>query len=119
MTMWIKTAHPLFSLVLFFLYLALAVRLKRQNDLKPLDTALAQAARLLLLLIYLTGLIMSMNLGIWVPSRHHYASLLPVFILLIFQVLPSFFGRGVNIQNAVWMFASMAAAIVIISFFAL
>jgi hypothetical protein len=119
MTMWIKTAHPLFSLVLFFLYLALAVRLKRQNDLRPLDTALAQAARLLLLLIYLTGLIMSMNLGIRVASWHHYASLLPVFVLLIFQVLPSLFGRGVHIQNAVWMFAAMAVAIAFISFFAL
>ncbi len=119
MTLLIKTAHPVLSGILFLIYFALFLRLRKQNDLKPLDTALAQGARLLLLLVYLTGLIMTMNLGIWVRSWHHYASLLPVGVLLIFQVLPNLFNRAMTVKNAIWMFAAMGVAVLIISFTAL
>ena len=117
----LRIGHPVLAALLLVLYFLLSYRFFKKGDgnPQPTEVTLAQAARIFLLLIYLTGLIMNMNLKIHVYRNHHYASILPVFVIFIFQFLPGLFGKQLDNKGNAMMFLSMLVAILIISITAL
>ena len=121
METFLKIGHPVLAALLLVLYFLLSYRFFKKGDgnPQPPEVTLAQAARIFLLLIYLTGLIMNMNLKIHVHLNHHYASILPVFVIFIFQFLPGLFGKQLDNKGNAMMFLSMLVAILIISITAL
>ncbi len=109
--------HPLLTVLLIVTYGFLAYRLLTRKKVSPTDSTLAQVARISLLLTYLSGLVLSMNYGRYVHPWHHYASILPVGVIFVFQFLPGAFKKGVTIQNYALMFLFMLLTVIIISFF--
>ena len=109
--------HPVLAAAALVFYLILGVRLLRSSkeQLTPGETVLAQAARISMLLIYLSGLVLSYNLHLHVASGHHIASLLPVAVLFGFQFLPGLFNRQISLKAAGWMFLCLFFAFLIIS----
>ena len=85
-----RTAHPILAIILLFGYGFLALQLFRRKEEKlvPLDRFITQFVRIALLLAYFSGLVMSMNMHLWVNKWHHYASLIPVAIMFLFQFGP-------------------------------
>jgi len=111
----IVLAHPILTLILIFSYGFLAFRLFTRKELAPIDSTLAQVARISLLLTYLTGLVLSVNLRHNVHPWHHYASILPVGVIFVFQFLPGAFKKGITIKSYALMFLSMLITVLIIS----
>ncbi len=114
----IKTLHPIIAIILIggYLYLGLRLLRKKESHLTTLETTLAQVVRISLLLAYLTGLMMSMNLGLRVPAIHHYVSLIPVVIIFFFQFLPQYLKKDIGIKGAAWMFLAMFLTVIVIAF---
>lgn len=114
----IRILHPIIAVILIggYLYLGLQLLRKKERHLTTLEATLAQVVRISLLLAYLTGLLMSMNLGLRVPLIHHYASLIPVVIIFLFQFLPQLLKKDIGLKGAAWMFLSMLFAVIIIAF---
>ena len=108
----VKTLHPILALFLLFAYPLLAW-LFRKDKITPSMIALAQTVRFVFLGLYLTGLIMTMNLHIAVNRWHHYLSLLPVLIILFFQLLPTL-RKQTSEKMYVWMFFLMFVAVIAI-----
>lgn len=114
----IRTLHPIIAVILIagYLYLGWRFLRKKENHLTTIEATLAQVVRISFLLAYLTGLLMSMNLGLRVPVIHHYASLIPVVIIFFFQFLPQLLKKDIGIKGAGWMFLSMLFAVIVIAF---
>jgi len=114
----IRTLHPIIAVILIagYLYLGWRFLRKKENHLTTIEATLAQVVRISFLLAYLTGLLMSMNLGLRVPVIHHYASLIPVVIIFFFQFLPQLLKKDIGIKGAGWMFLTMLFAVIVIAF---
>jgi len=114
----IRTLHPILAVILIagYLYLGLRFLRKKERYLTTLEVTLSQVVRISLLLIYLTGLLMSMNMGLRVAKIHHYASLIPVAVIFIFQFLPQLLKKDIGIKGAAWMFLSMFLTVIVIAF---
>ncbi len=117
MLQWAINLHPILTVVLLLFYAVLIYRFlfRELEELAAIDTVLIQAARFTLLALYLTGLVMTMNLGRWVPSWHHYLSLIPVAVLFFFQFLPSVRQKFLTIKTFGWMFLLLFLVVIIIS----
>jgi hypothetical protein len=117
MLSWIGPAHHVLAIVLLVLYALLSYRLwtKSEEELTSLESTLIQTARLLLLVIYLTGAILSINMGVHVARIHHWVSLTPVLILFFFQFLPGLLRKGPGTRFYAIMFLLMALTIIAIS----
>ena len=113
----LRSAHPVFAIVLLVGYGFLAVRLflQKSENLGPIDRLLSQVVRISLLVVYLSGLVMSMNLGLWASKFHHYASLLPVVVMFIFQFVPQFLQKQTSLRGYAIFFLGMFLSILIIS----
>ena len=113
----IRTVHPILAIILFLGYGFLSVQLfrRKQEKLETLDRFMTQFVRIALLLAYFTGLVMSMNMNLWVNSWHHYASLLPVAVMFLFQVVPQLIQKQINVRGYAFMFLAMFLSIVFIS----
>ena len=113
----VRSAHPVLAIILLFGYGFLTVQLfrRKQENLFPIDRFVTQVVRVSLLLTYLTGLIMSMNLHIWVYKWHHYASLVPVAVMFLFQFLPQFLQKEINVRGYAIMFLAMLISVIFIS----
>ena len=113
----LQVGHPLLAgaALLFTLILSLRLLRRSKERITPAETVLAQAARVAMLLLYLSGLVMSYNLKMPVAFAHHLASLLPVLVLLIFQFLPSLRKTELSIRWNGWMFVGLFVAYLIIS----
>lgn len=85
--------HGATAVLLLLIYLILAARMFRTKIKRfgSLDRALAQIARLALLLVYLSGLIMSYSLGRMVHPAHYVIGLLPILLLLGVRYAPRSF----------------------------
>ncbi len=117
MLSWIEPAHALLAVILLVLYVLLSFRLwkKSEEELTSLEMTLIQAARMLLLVMYLTGAVLSINMGVHVARIHHWVSLVPVVILFFFQFLPGLLKNNPGTRFYAVMFLLMALAIVAIS----
>ena len=117
MLQWASDLHPILTVLLLLFYAVLIYRFlfRELEELAAIDTVLIQSARFTLLALYLTGLVMSMNLGRWVSSWHHYLSLIPVAVLFFFQFLPSVRQKLLTIKTFGWMFLLLFIMIIIIS----
>ncbi|NIA30659.1 MAG: hypothetical protein GWP06_12205 [Actinobacteria bacterium] len=113
----IRILHPIVAVILIagYLYLGLRLLRKKEHHFTTLEVTLSQVVRISLLLAYLTGLLMSMNLGLRVAKIHHYASLIPVAVIFIFQFLPQLLRREIGIKGAAWMFLAMFVAVLVIA----
>ena len=111
----IVSSHTVIAIILLLSYGFLAFRLFRKTTIDPLETTIAMIARIAFLLAYLTGLLISMNLKIFVPMKHHYASVLPVFIIFLFQFMPNLLQKERKTRSYAWMFLLMLIAIIVIS----
>lgn len=112
-----RTAHLVLTIILLLLYFGIALRLltKKKRTIGTTELTMAQFARLALLLTYLNGLILSMNLKIPVAREHHYVSLIPAGIMLVFQFLPKKHKHGLGMIGYAIMFLLMGVAVVIIA----
>ncbi len=110
-------AHPILAVILLLLYLYLGIQFyrKRNGNVDALELTVAQFIRIPFWLVYLTGLLMSMNARLSVENLHHYASLIPVVVLFAFQLLPSLLKKEVSIKNYAVMFFVMFFAVIVIS----
>ena len=110
-------AHKVLSYFLIAAYVFLAIRfyIRRRKKFEPMDATLSQTVRISLLLVYLSGLLLSMNYGNYVERLHHYSSLLPVAIMLISQIVFRFIRSEMNSLGYAIMTAIMAIVILYIS----
>ena len=110
-------AHPLLVVVLIAGYVFLIYRLRRHKDdgLQPVDVAVAQAVRISLLLVYFSGLYMSINLRLGVARVHHYASLIPVVVLFLFQFLPTIRRKSMQTKDYLYLFSALLVTVIAIS----
>ena len=113
--------HPILTVLAFGIYAGLYIRFVRKPDprLSALEITLAHLARFSLLGLYLTGLLLSMNFHKPVHEWHHYASLIPVGVLFIFQFLPGMKNQNPTIKQVKWMFLFLALSMILISMTAL
>jgi hypothetical protein len=114
---WAINLHPILTVMLLALYAVLVYRFlfMKLEELAAIDTVLIQSARFILLALYLTGLVMSINLGRWVSSWHHTLSLIPVAVLFFFQFLPSVRQKLLTIRTFGWMFLLLFLVVITIS----
>ena len=113
----VKSFHPILALIMLVCYGVLAWRFFRRQDVpRPVDKTLAQVVRFSLLLTYFSGLVMSMNMGLFAPRMHHYASLLPVAVIFFFQFLPQTMGKALNKKGYGFMFLAMFLCVAFISY---
>ena len=112
-----RIAHDILTVVLLVLYFGIALRLltKKKRVISTIELTLAQLARMSLLLIYLNGLILSMNMRIPVSHDHHYMSLIPAGVMLIFQFLPKKFKHELGMIGYAIMFILMGISIIVIA----
>lgn len=113
----LRSAHPVIAIFLILVYGYLAFRLfvRKAEELSPVDRFLSQVARFSLLIVYFSGLVMSMNLKLWAPKFHHYASLFPVVVMFLFQFIPQFLQKQIIIRGYAIYFLGMFIAILLIS----
>jgi hypothetical protein len=113
----LKLAHPILAGLLIAGYIFLIIRLKRKNSesLQPFEVAVAQTVRITLLLLYFTGLFMSINLRMYVTRVHHYSSLLPVVVIFAFQFLPTLRKKSLSMQDYLYLFTALLIAVVAIA----
>jgi hypothetical protein len=112
----IAPLHVVMSMALLLGYGWLIIRFSRKegsDKTTGLEKGIAHLVRLFLLLIYLTGLLMTIPLYRKVNPLHHYAALLPVAVLFIFQMVPMLKVRNVYKVYG-WMFLLLIICIMII-----
>jgi hypothetical protein len=113
----IRSAHPILTILLLFLYAVLAWRWWTLQDqkLSPWFKTLHHITRFLLLLMYMNGLLLYMLMRLPIPDWHHYASLLPVAVIFIFQFLPSVLRRPITSRGQSFMCLAMLVSLVLIA----
>jgi FtsH-binding integral membrane protein len=112
----IKFAHPILAGLLIAGYLFLMFRLRHKNeDLQPFEVAVAQAVRIMLLLLYFTGLFLTINMRLYVNRTHHYASLIPVVVIFAFQFLPTIRKKSLSTKDYFYLFTALLIAVVVIA----
>jgi len=102
-------AHGILTAALLAGYLWLFYRFRRKTDetVIRLDRTLAQIVRFSLLLVYLSGLYMSVTLSRMVHPLHHILSALPVVVLLGIQFYPTLSKKEMTIKAYTWTFILM------------
>ena len=113
----LRSVHPVIAIALLIGYGFLSIRLflQKGETLDPINRFLSQVVRFSLLVAYLSGLVMSMNLGLWAPKFHHYASLFPVVVMFILQFVPQFLQKQISIRAYALFYLGMFVSILIIS----
>ena len=113
---YIASTHWIATLALMALYLILAIRFfqKKNNDITALDSGLTQIARFGFMLVYITGLFMSVTLGRLVHNAHHVISLLPVLVIFGIRFLPTFTKKENSATTYAWMFIFMFILMLIV-----
>ena len=111
----IQVGHRILAVVLIVGYAILAFRFLRAGDRAPtfFETILAQIVRFSLLLEFVTGILLSLNYQIRVSSWHHWACIIPVLTLAVYQIFRM--TRSVSLKHYARVFLIMGAAIVLIS----
>ena len=112
-----KIAHDVLTIILLVLYFGIAIRLftKKKRTIGSIELTMAQFARMALLLTYLNGLILSMNMKIHVSRDHHYVSLIPAGVMFIFQFMPKKYKHQLGMFGYAIMFLLMGISIIIIA----
>jgi len=112
-----REAHIVLTVILLILYFGIAFRLftKKKRVIGTMELTLAQFARMSLLLTYLNGLILSMNMRVPVSREHHYVSLIPAGVMLIFQFLPKTQKHKLGLTGYAIMFILMGISVIIIA----
>ena len=93
------------ALLLLYLILALVLFRKKESGIGILSKALAQVARFALLLVYLSGLFLTVTLGRIVNNAHHVLSALPVIAFLLIPFLTGHFQKEQKNKVYAWLFA--------------
>jgi cytochrome bd-type quinol oxidase subunit 2 len=103
----IEPMHGIGTIALLLLYLILALVLfrKKESGIGILSKALAQVARFALLLVYLSGLFLTVTLGRIVNNAHHVLSALPVIAFLLIPFLTGHFQKEQKNKVYAWLFA--------------
>ena len=117
METWIVRGHAVLTVLLIFLYVSIIIRLFRSKAETPTaaDRTMGHVARLSLLLLYITGLLMSVQFNIFVSPVHHYTSLLPILVILLFQFVPAMRGRGDSPRAQAYTFIAMLIVVSLIA----
>ena len=107
MEKYIELSHFWGTLVLLSLYLLLAILLfrKKENGIGGLNRMIAHIARFALLLVYLSGMFLSVTLGRIVHVAHHVISALPILVLVGHRYLPERFKSENSNRTFAWIFA--------------
>ena len=105
MLQYVTPAHSILTVVLFLLYLFLAYRFfnKKNGEVTGADRLLAQIARYSLLLIYVTGILMYVSMGIVVSRVHLVVSLLPAILMVGIRYIPSIAGEKNKMKVYGWV----------------
>lgn len=111
----ITTGHCILPVVLVLGYAVLAVRLLRAGPREPafFEKFLAQIVRFSLLLQFVTGIVLSLNMHVWVSPWHHWACLVPILVLVVYQVIRM--THQISLKNYARVFLIMCISIVMIS----
>mgnify|MGYP000979494810 CR=1 FL=1 len=117
MVEWMRWLHIISAGLLIAIYGLLAWHwgTRKQTASSALYRTLAQIGRLILLWEYLNGFILFNSYRLPVSDWHHYASLLPVAVLLICQVLPGLFNHEPDEKGMRQMWLAMLITVAIIS----
>jgi hypothetical protein len=113
----IKIAHPVLVLILIAGYAFLIYRFRKSSSehMQPIEITIAQVVRFALLLVYFTGLFMSVNYRMFVSKTHHYASLAPVLVLAVFQFLPIIRRKEHQPVEYFYFFSALLVTVAVIS----
>lgn len=117
MVEWMRWLHIISAGLLIVIYGLLACRwgTRKQPASSAFYRTLSHTGRLILLWEYLNGFILFNSYRLPVSDRHHYASLLPVAVILIFQLLPGLFNYELDEKGMRQMWLAMLITVVIIS----
>jgi len=116
MEKWIGASHAAATVVLVLGYIYLLLMFRRKEDSSPVtlgENIVAYLVRFVLLLLYVSGLILTTSIGRPVHRVHHYVSLLPVAVLLLFQLLPAFKREKRSFRQYSWLFLALAISVII------
>jgi uncharacterized membrane protein SirB2 len=104
---YIVPVHIGLTLVTAALYLFFTIRFFRNQDdkIRTGDRVLIQVARYTLLMLYLSGLFMSVTFGMDVHKLHHVISFLLAIIVVGIRYLPLLTKRQNSLRTYAWMFA--------------
>ncbi|HPI72413.1 MAG TPA: hypothetical protein PK843_18040 [bacterium] len=117
MVEWMRWLHLGSAGLLIGVYGLLAWRwgTRKKTAFSAFYRTLAQTGRLILLWEYLNGFILFNSYRLPVSGWHHYASLLPVAVILIFQVLPGLFDYELDEKGMRQMWLAMLITVATIS----
>ncbi len=110
-------SHRIIPVLLMIGYAVLFIRFFRNphGDPAPVDTAMAYAMRYLLILLYVSGLLMSYYLGLLVNRVHHVLSLVPLIGLIFIRYIPKLFRKDIYLKTYAWFFLILFIFILVIS----
>jgi len=113
----ILLSHRILPILLVIGYAILFIRFFRNphGDPAPVDTVIAYAMRYLLVLLYVSGLLMSYYLGLLVNRVHHVLSLIPLIGLIFIRYIPKLFRKGLYLKTYAWFFLALFIFIIVIS----
>lgn len=106
MSNYIAPTHHYLTVILALLYLYLAIRFFRNKNRKAttLDRVIAHAARYILLIVYVSGIVMSLSLGMMVSRLHHIMSLIPAFLMVGIRYVPLLTRKKNSSTIYAWLF---------------
>lgn len=113
---YIVPAHLGLTLITMALYLLFAIRFfrKKDIDISAGERTLIQVARYGLLMLYLTGLFMSVTFGMSVHKLHHAISILPAILVVGIRYLPVLTRRDNSARTYAWLFAILFVLMLVI-----
>lgn len=112
----IGASHAVATLVLILGYGYLLLKFRRKADSSPVtigENVVAYLVRFVLLWLYVSGLILTTSLGRGIHRAHHYLSLLPVAVLLLFQLWPAFRREKRSFRQYSLLFLALAISVII------
>ncbi|MBN1560406.1 hypothetical protein JW998_09160 [candidate division KSB1 bacterium] len=111
----IVPVHLILTLGIAALYLFFAIRFFREQDdkISAVDRALIQVTRYALLMLYLTGLFMTVTFGMTVHKLHHMISILPAIGVVGIRYLPLLTKRPNTLRTYAWTFAILFVLVLV------
>lgn len=116
MERYIELLHPIGTLALLIIYLVLAISLyrRKKQGIGGINRALAQLGRFGLVVVYFSGLFLSITLGRIVHTAHHILSALPILALYLIRFLPERFTTEKANKTYAWFFAILCLLLLLV-----
>ncbi|MBN1482905.1 hypothetical protein EH223_13305 [candidate division KSB1 bacterium] len=113
---YVAPAHLFLTVILALLYVYLAIRFFRNKNSKSasFDRFLAHIARYILLVVYVSGIVMSVSMGMMVSRIHHVISLVPALLMVGIRYVPLVTRRANTLKLYAWLFVFLFILMIVL-----